>query len=553
MRARWGSIIGLAAILAVACVGGSGTTPPISGSEAESSSPAPGRATPGNPALITEPSPSAVATVMTATELREAVDTERAGGLAPRYVLADVSIDTSRKPDPIDRECDPYGQCEVIGTLSGFDEDAVVAVRHEDRVLPPATDSASLAAPVALLLTNHGPIEFLGHALAAPGGGMTWPVADALAAIQTAPDEQVVAVKGWMEEAEEPSCGPAWEVTPPKPFDCIAIHSYITPTAETLGHSSSPNSWEIDKPADGISLQMGAYSDFALNPEWNDINAVPREGVYLVRMVVYDGPGCEGCRSWLAVGRLDPGPTASSVPPGPIVRSPAELEQLLSADRSSWVGKLVLVDGSVGPGKSVACPGKAPCSIGTLQSTPENVVATPFTMSMLPADTDFVTHGIMTLRVLDSGLEFLGDPGFNVDGSFFYSVAQLSDPLVINHVPLLTVEVMGWLVSGPVFSCPTVVEAGDGTPFQNCPPPDWISAEELTANDGMEWTKAGDVVDVQPGAYPDYAANPEAAGTEPLMAPRQGIYTLRLISVTIDGSPKVGWQLVGRVDPSMNP
>jgi hypothetical protein len=508
---------------------------------------------------LTRPSPAAESatgpvaatsvSVMTAAELRAAIDEERGGGLQSRYVVADVSIDASRKPAPIARECDPVGQCEVIGTLAGFDDSAVVAVHHEERILPPAMDAASLTSPVALLITGRGPIEFLGHLNASPSGSTTWSVADALDATRTAPDGQVIGVDGWMEEAEEPSCGPAWEVTPPKPFDCIAIHSYITPSPRALASPFGENGWSIGAPADGISLQMGAYGELAPNPDWSDVNAVPRKAIYLLRMIAYDGPGCVGCRSWLGVGRLDAGPAHATGSPGPIVRSAAELEQLLSSDRPAWVGKLLWVDGVVTPGQPVVCAGPNACVLGMLEGTPEAVVATPFTISQMPAEAAFETQGVILVEVLSDGLEFVGDPGATQDGSAVYSVASLSDPLVTNHVPLLTVEVRGWLVRGPIYSCPTVVEAGAGTPFQNCPPPDRIAAAEPTANDGVEWTGPGPWVDVQPGAYDGFAPNPQVAGVGTLMEPRLGTYAVRLISVTVDGTTLVGWQLVGRVEP----
>ena len=174
--------------------------------------------------------------VLTAAELRAAIAAQRAGGLAPQDVVADVAIDPDRQTAPLSRECVPPGQCLVIGTLAGFDDpDGTVAVRQEDRVLPPATDPADLQAPVALRLSGQGPIEFLGHVQFTSAGGATWSVAETLAATATAPDGEVVGVDGWLEGATGFSCGPAPEPGPavPAPFDC-AVRDYLTAEPVTL-------------------------------------------------------------------------------------------------------------------------------------------------------------------------------------------------------------------------------------------------------------------------------------------------------------------------------
>ena len=64
-------------------------------------------------------SPGPVA-VLDAAQLRAEIAAQRAGGLAPQDVIADVPIDSVRRTPPLDRECVPLGQCMVIGTLAGF-------------------------------------------------------------------------------------------------------------------------------------------------------------------------------------------------------------------------------------------------------------------------------------------------------------------------------------------------------------------------------------------------------------------------------------------------
>jgi hypothetical protein len=275
-----------------------------------------------NPPVAASPSSPILATkvqVLTADELRAAIEAQRAGGLEPQDVVADVSIDTSRKSAPLSRACDPSGECQVIGTLQGFDDaDGTVAIKQELLVLPPATDAASVQSPVALRLTGAGPIEFLGHVRFAPSGSPTWSVAEVVADTATAADEQVVGVDGWLEGATRFSCGPAPEAGVPNPFRC-GIRDYITPDPRYLVTAEGDNSYFFGPPSDGIAVQGGAYGRYAPNPLYrSDSNAEPRRAIYLLRMVAFQGPGCTNCRGWLVVGRLDASASASPIETGTV-------------------------------------------------------------------------------------------------------------------------------------------------------------------------------------------------------------------------------------------
>jgi hypothetical protein len=500
--------------------------------------------------------------VLTAAELRTAIAAQRAGGLASQDVVADVAIDAGRQTAPLSRECVPPGQCLVIGTLVGFDDpDGTVAVRQEDGVLLPATDPADLQAPVALRLSAQGPIEFLGHVQFTSGGDATWSVAETLAATATAPDGQVVGVDGWLEGATGFTCGPAPEPGPaiPAPFDC-AVRDYITAEPVTLvtgSGNSEGGSWEMSTPPDGVAVQRGAYDEYAPNPSISNMNEESRRAIYLLRMVVDDAVNCSDCRGWLVVGRLDAAPIkAASATIGPVVRSTAELALLLGKDRVSWIGKAVLVDGTVSPGTGQNCPQTGDCTIGTLVGTTESVVASAYTASML-APLGFGAQGVLAVIVRQDGLEYLGYMGYNTDNSFEYQPSQLAGPDELNHAPLLTVVVNGWLVdSGSAIECPPLVVVPSppaDTPFTTCPWA-WVTAGDVqpvtSSASGLAVTPPAGAVQVQPNAYLEFAVDPAATADGIGHVPRAGTYLLRLVQDPRPGAnPQTGWQVVARLGP----
>ena len=498
--------------------------------------------------------------VLTVDELRAAIAAHKAGGLESQDIVADVSIDTSRKTEPFSRECDPVGQCQVIGTLQGFDRaDGTVAIKEEGDALPPATDSKALQGPVALRLTGTGPIEFLGHVRSAPSGSPTWSVAEALADTPTAADGQVVGVDGWLAGATGFSCGPPPQSPfPPPPFSC-GIRDYITPDSRQLVTPDGANGHSYGAPNDGIPVQEGAYGAYAPNPSYGSgQNDDPRRAIYLLRMVAYSGPNCTDCRSWTVVGRLDGSVVKASTGIGPIVRSAAELEQLLTSGRSRWVGRTLYVDGLVTPGTSTGCTGSNLCQIGTLDGTPEKVLATLYTASMLPSEPDFMTTGVLAVSVRQDGLEYLGYAGYNTDNSFYFKPAELTTSDFLNHAPLMTVVVKGWLVDGGPHSCPAVPGSADltDTPFEACPEA-WLAPNSYqpvsTKGGAVTITAPVGAVRVQPEAYSEYAPSPSLdPSLEPIGVadvPRSGTFLLRLVQNPESGSHQPGWQVVARLDP----
>ena len=411
-------VLGAVLVIALAGIVGSGRQP----------SPSSPSASPSD----TIPEPPPAVHVVSAAELKLAIDAQRAGGLAPQDVIADVALDTSRQTPPLTRECQPLGTCQVIGTLDGFDDpDGTVTIRQQEFEIPPPTTPADLEPPIALRLSGTAPIEYLGH-VSLGGGAQPTTVSAAFLATATAPAGQVIPVDGWLEGTGGGwSCGPAPMPGPavPEPFRC-----HVTPmlTAEQVKPViSSGNERSLSFPPGSIAVQEGAYEEYAPDPASDGTNDLPRHGLYLLRMVVDDASNCPGCRGWLVVGRLDatttPRPTPSpSV--GITVRSAPELAAVLAADRTTWIGRPVFVDGQVSPIFGTLCESSSTCAIGILAGTTEQVVATAYTRSLLLPDTDYPTNGVMAFIVRDQGLEYLGWMGYNSDSTFVFAIPDLQDP-----------------------------------------------------------------------------------------------------------------------------
>ena len=494
--------------------------------------------------------------VLDAGQLQAAIDAQRAGGLAPQDVIADVSIDGSRRTPPLDRECVPLGHCTVIGTLDGFADPAgTVTIRAPEQAVPPLTDAAALQAPVALRLSGSGPIEFLGHVRLA-ATGLAFGVPAALAATADAPPGEVMAVTGWLVGVEGFSCGPVPPPGPPvpAPFSCH-VPEFLTERAtkpvSRTGLSGMGSGFEMTAPAGAVQLQMGAYDEYAPSPSFDGVNDVPRLGTYLLRMVVDEASNCPGCRGWLAVGRLDANAALTSPAPSgyqPLVRSPDELEAALARDRSALVGQVVFVDGQITPGRASGCAGPGPCSIGILDGTPEQVVTTPYTVSQFVPGDDVPTHNVLALVVRADGLEYLGF------GAVPLPLAELADPLVTNGLPLQVHPVTAWLVGeGPV-PCASFASAPPAdTPFDACGG-SWLmaSAQQPVQRDGVGFSIVvpRGAIRVQPGAYDAFAPSPAPEPDGMGMVPREATYLVRMVTDPRPGAnPPTGWQIVARLAP----
>lgn len=496
--------------------------------------------------------------VMSAAELKAAIAAQRAGGLAPQDVVVDVAIDATRQTPPLARECVPVGDCQVIGILDGFsDPDGTVTIRQEQFVLPPPITQADFRPPVALRLSGAGPIVYLGH-VTLNSGSRKLSVSEALAAIATASDGQVIAVDGWLEGiGVRFSCGPGPMPGPPvpEPFRC---HSSMLTTEPVKPVTRSGNAYTMTLPPGSVPVQEGAYEQYAPNPASDGTNDEPRRGLYLVRMVVHNAVNCPGCRGWLVVGRLDaaatPSPTSSPTA-GVTVRSASELAALLRTDRASWVGRPMFIDGHVVPGSAQGCQPDATCQIGILDGTNERVVASAYTASLLLPDTDYPTNGAMAMIVRDQDLEYLGWMGSNNENTFVFAVTDLLDPQHMARGPE-TVVVSGWLIDTPgTFACPLQpASVPPDTPFQTCPfawlPMDEAQPVPVNPSGGGSITPPPSAIRVQPAAYEEFAPNPAFEANRAAHIPRFGTYLVRLVSNPPSAAdPQRGWQIVARLSP----
>jgi hypothetical protein len=506
----------------------------------------------------TGPLPPTDVHVLSAAALKTAIDAQRAGGLAPQDVVVDVAIDATRQTSPLTRECQPLGTCQVIGTLDGFADPAgTVTIRQQEFEIPPPTTPTDLEPPIALRLSGTAPIEYVGH-MSLGGGTQPTSVQAAFAATTTAQAGQVIAVDGWLEGTGGGwSCGPAPMPGPPvpEPFRC-----HVTPmlTAEPVKPvTSSGNERSMSFPPGSIPVQEGAYEEYAPDPASDGTNDLPRHGLYLLRMVVDDSSNCQGCRGWLVVGRLDatttPGPTPSTSV-GVTVRSAAELAAVLAADRTTWIGRPVFVDGQVSPIFGTLCESSSTCAIGILAGTTEQVVATAYTRSLQLPDTDYPTNGVMAFIVRDQGLEYLGWMGYNNDNTFVFAIPDLQDPQHMARGPE-TVVVTGWLIDTPgTFACPAQRSVPPDTPFQTCPFA-WLTkgdAQPVTVlSDGRHSiTPPPNAIRVQPAAYLEFAPDPALEANGAAHLPRFGMYLVRLVSNPPSAAdPQRGWQVVARLNP----
>ncbi len=552
---RWQRLpLALAAVLVLAVVG-------LAGFSVLSKLPL-GPVGPSGSGLATEPpAPPASVHVLDATQLAAAIAAQRAGGLEPQVVVTSVSIDGTSRPGPSPRECgQPGGSCVVVGVLTGMADPAgTVTIRTPGEGsgdVPTPTTPADLAGPVALRLVGTSPIEFLGHVdLQGPTGQVDVPAL--LAATATAPSGRVWAVGGWLVGIQMGSCGPVIDPPLPAPFMCPTNRSVLTAAPVLPVRPYGSNGITASVPDGAVQVQAWAYDSFAQSPAHVGINDVPREGVYLVRMVAVDRTACPACRGWLMVGRLDavPAPVPSASAAATVeVLSVAEAAARLAADRASLLGQPMVIDGNVRPRKGLACVATDPrCVLGSLDGTSESVFATSFTNAQLGQDSGGPLGGMLAYVVRETGLEYLGRMGYYNGAGFEFPISGL-DASSGARGPMVVVA-RGWLVAGLPVPCPMPLPGTPpNTPFEGCPPA-WLTQDEVQPVEGTigahKIHEPAVAIHVQYGAYGDFAPNPDNTA-DGLTQPRYGTYLVRLVFDTSqpEAAAQHGWQVVGRLDPA---
>ena len=503
--------------------------------------------------------------VKDAASLRDDISLVKAGGEIPHDVV--VNLGATPAATATARTCaDGQSTCTVVGVLDEFNAvSGSVVVRTEVHVVPPPIDGASLRAPLALHIAVDGSLELIGHIDLTAGTGRL-DMTGLRARTPTASAGQVVAVLGWLGQMLSPSCGPYLGDTP-QPFECPGQPSFLYDSpikAVTVNEHPSQQPGTAVAPvlsATGnlpdtvVLVGAASYQAFAPSPFVDGFNAEPREGLYLLRFVTVDTVECPKCRGWLVVGRLDlrSDATANNSPTfnaGIKTYSPDEIEALLTADRSAWIDKAVIVNGSVSPVDRLKCQiVSAGCLVGKLVDTSEWVEASSYTSQLAGG----ITGGTMAMRVREDGLEFLGlmGGGFNgVDNQA--TVDWLRGSSWSGDNTLTAFIVKGWLVAAPAHPCPLEPGAAPppDTPFVTCPGA-WLTPveEQPTTLDTNEMTvnPPKDGVMVQYGAYRDFAPHPS---TGALPEPRAGSYLVRLlVDFPGNSTAQSGWQVVARLSP----
>jgi hypothetical protein len=511
--------------------------------------------------------PPASVQVLDATQLAAAIAAQRAGGLEPQVVVTSVRVDANMLSRLTLRECgQPIGSCAVIGVLDGMhDPDGTVTIRmpaEGSGDLPTPTTAADLAGPVALRLAGMAPIEFLGHVdLQGPAGQVDVPAL--LAATTTARAGEVRAVDGWLVGISAPSCGPVMPsgLPLPAPFACPSSRSILTasPVAPVVPEGS--NGFRVVMPADAVPVQAFAYESYAPSPASDGMNAVPRRGLYLVRMVAVDTAECPACRGWLIVGRLDVAP-APAAAPTPSAESTSNALYVLSAAQAADflatlqrpLGRPLAIDGQLALDATRNCAASdAWCVLGHLDGTNEPVFAASYTMALMPPDYDYTSNRVMAFVVESTGLQFLGYIGYHDGVSFEFPMSSLTDLTQQPRGPMV-VAVRGWLVAGPPMPCPAPLPGTPpNTPFVGCPGA-WLTPDAVQPwfwnGDQIGYRQPDRALLVQYGAYRDFAPNP-VSGSDGFTEPRYGTYLVRLVTDTREPEATAprGWQVIGRLDP----
>ncbi len=531
--------------------------PPVATSAATpaaaEASASPSLASSASPLSTPAASPPATVPIVDAAALANLVSREQAGGLAPAWVVtsARMGVAAGAPGFPQVEECWPTGTCRVIGSISGA---GLVAIREEDRVVEPPLPTGD--APIVLRVARDGPLEYLGQLDPASAAAPLAAPALASATDRTTPGE-VVAIRAWINAGHEVfSAGPVPPNDEPLPFvgqdngAWVADHPFL-PLVRVVDSSGAAITG--GRETGDVQVQAGAYSQFAPDPaDADEVNYAPREGLWLVRAVDYRPADAAGMRGWLLVGRIDGAlrsatPSGMDVPGYPRVLSAQEAAQVVAV--FDWVGRTVLVDGTIEPTFGLACTGDL-CAAGLLGGTKVEIRTSRETRSF--AAPTFSSHGISAYRVRKGGLEFLGWIAYATDNTFTDTLAHLAD---LAHPPTpdspsapigpVTFVVRGWLIDqGVPIACPTMPD--DGWPF-GCGQ-SWITPAAYQPGTGTDWNAVPPTagIEVQADAYRSYAPDPAFLPSSIAHTPREGTWLVRLLTRT---TGQRAWEVVSRLAP----
>ena len=229
-------------------------------------------------------------TVYTPAELEASLASGRAAWIA-KAVIVDGSIDESILPS-----CAPGSAGCTMGRLSGTTE-LVSATRYTGQLLKGRVD-LSARSIMAMVVREYG-LEYLGE-MGRVGSATDFQasVAD-LADLGQGPynGPSTFIVSAWLAWTGPLPC-PSFTDRPPAdtPFEHCPM-AWLLPRNESVVPTG---------PSDGVSVQPGAYEEYAASLDTPGLGPVPRYGTYLVRLVVDTRQGANGPRGWQVVARLAP-------------------------------------------------------------------------------------------------------------------------------------------------------------------------------------------------------------------------------------------------------
>lgn len=537
------AVVALAVVVALVSVGLGRLAPAVSSASPSASHSVASPASSVGPSSMVQM--NAGQRVYTAEELAAVLAQDR-----PSMLGKPVLVNASITPGPEGPCSTPPPGCPM-GTLAGTSE-LVVATTYTMSLLADATPSTSV---MAMRVLPEG-LEFLGW-MGRAGAGDFVATVDELRTTAASSQTGLVTfiVSAWLVATPVLKCLAIPSVTPGSLFEGCE-RAWLTPSAEQPT-VVTPTSMTVIPPPDGVPVQYGAYQEFAPGGSSAARMPQPRFGTYLVRLVNDTPAGANAPRGWQVVARLDAAataPTPAPTPPADTVHvyTPTEFESTLIADRARLVGHVVLVDAGVtaepvGDSCDVvpATPASGLCAFGQLGGTSEAVWASPYTVKLAAGlMSGPVISGTLALRVLPSGVEFLGQTGNAANTAGHEAALGDLASEQSTRQPLTTYIVSAWLGTTGPLPCPSVPGSPPpaDTPFGSGCPGSWLAPTATQTG----YSRPEGSVPVQFGAYQDFAPGASVDTRDP----KFGTYLVRLVVDTRQGSDGArGWQVIARLSP----
>lgn len=255
-----------------------------------------------------------------------------------KVVLSDASIIHPSISSPA---C-ILGQPCYAGVIDGNEDVAVFADWRDDvpgSGAPVQTEnglrwltevSVPSRSSVAAYRIQSDSVVLLGPALLSDG--TTWSPADLVSAAGRDASDTVYVATGWLVNTNMLSCPAPQSLmsSDPPVTDWYCGGTFMTATQERSVTHIGPNEDSLKAEFDdGIHAQHGGYESFAIDPEFDDLGAIPRLGTYLVRDAGCQAETMGDCPVWRIIGRLDNDSSSLAATPSPVPPIEATFSQSL--------------------------------------------------------------------------------------------------------------------------------------------------------------------------------------------------------------------------------